>query len=95
MKNIFVGNLDSGTTPESIRLLFEPHGTARRFKLMTDRTTGFSRGFGFIEMVDVDAARAIAALNGKLVDNRAIDVHEGRPKLHRRAASPGNCATRP
>lgn len=95
MKNIFVGNLDSGTTPESIRLLFKPHGKVRRFKLMTDRTTGLSRGFGFIEMVDVEAGPAIAALNGSIVDGRAINVREGRPKLHRGSAPQESSAPRP
>jgi RNA recognition motif-containing protein len=88
MKNIFVGNLDSGTTLESIRALFAAHGTVRHFKLMVDRETGQSRGFAFVEMLEVEAAPAIAALNGTMVDGRTIDVHEGRPKLHRGAASP-------
>ena len=84
MKNIFVGNLDSGTTPESIRSLFEPHGTVRNLKLMIDRDTGMSRGFAFVEMADMEGARAIAELNGRSLDGRTIDVREGRPILHRR-----------
>lgn len=82
MKNIFVGNLDTGTTAASIRLLFQPHGNVGHFKLMTDRETGLSRGFAFVEMVDFEADRAIAALNGSIVDGRTVDVHEGRPRLH-------------
>jgi RNA recognition motif-containing protein len=85
MKNIFVGNLNSGTTPEAIRLLFEPLGTVRGFKLMTDRDTGHSRGFAFVEMVEGEAGQAIAALDGSLVDGQTIQVREGRPKLHRGA----------
>ncbi len=82
MKNIFVGNLDSATTAASIRSLFELHGTVRNVRLMTDRETGLSRGFAFVEMMDVEADRAIAALNGNTVDGRAVNVHEGRPRLH-------------
>ena len=84
MKNIFVGNLNSGTTPEAIRSLFGPLGTVRRFRLMTDRNTGMSRGFAFVEMAEPEAGQAIAALHGKSVDGRTIEVREGRPKLHRR-----------
>ena len=83
MKNIFVGNLHSGTTPEAVRSLFEPLGTVRHLKLMTDRDTGVSRGFAFVEMVEPEAGQAIAALDGKLVDGQTIQVREGRPKLHR------------
>jgi RNA recognition motif-containing protein len=83
MKNIFIGNLNSGTTSEAIRSLFKPLGTVRRFKLMTDKDTGLSRGFAFVEMTEVEAGHAIAALNGILVDGQTIKVREGRPKLHR------------
>jgi cold-inducible RNA-binding protein len=82
VKNIFVGNLDTGTTAASIRSLFRPHGTVGHFKLMTDRETGVSRGFAFVEMTDSEADRAIAALNGSIVEGRTVDVHEGRPRLH-------------
>jgi RNA recognition motif-containing protein len=85
MKNIFVGNLHSGTTPEAIRSLFEPLGTVRNFKLMTNRDTGQSRGFAFVEMVAGEAGEAIAALHGRIVDGQTIEVREGRPKLHRGA----------
>ena len=81
MKNIFVGNLDTGTTATSIRSLFRPHGTVGHFKLMKDRETGVSRGFAFVEMTDSEADRAITALNGSLVEGRTVDVHEGRPRL--------------
>jgi cold-inducible RNA-binding protein len=83
MKNIFVGNLHSGTTPEAIRSLFRPLGTVRTFKLMTDRKTGLSRGFAFVEMTEVEAGHAIAALDGRIVDGQTIQVREGRPRLHR------------
>jgi cold-inducible RNA-binding protein len=86
MKNIFVGNLNSVTTPEAVRSLFEPLGTVRNFKLMTDRDTGLSRGFAFVEMAEVEAGQAIAALDGRIVNGRTIQVREGRPKLHRGAS---------
>jgi len=65
LKKIFVGNLDFGATEESIRPLFEAYGTVERVSLVTDRDTGRSRGFAFVEMTDsAEADRAIAALNG-------------------------------
>jgi len=83
MKNIFVGNLNSVTTPEAIRSLFEPLGTVHHCKLMTDPDTGLSRGFAFVEMQDADADPAIAGLDGRIVDGQPIHVREGRSKLHR------------
>src|SRR5437763_17081128 len=81
MKNIFVGNLDFGATESSIRSLFETHGTVERVSLITDRDTGRSRGFGFVEMPDDgEAERAIAALNGANVGGRQINVNEARPR---------------
>lgn len=81
MKNIFVGNLDFAATETSIRALFEPHGTVERVSLVTDRDTGRSRGFAFVEMTDASQAdRAIAALNGAELDGRALNVNEARPK---------------
>jgi cold-inducible RNA-binding protein len=88
MKNVFVGNLDSGTTPEAIRAVFKPHGDIHNVNLMIDRATGLSRGFAFIEMTDSEAERAIAALNGRIVNGQTITVREGRPKLHHGGASP-------
>lgn len=81
MKNIFVGNLDFGATESSIRSLFEAHGKVDRVNLVTDRDTGRSRGFAFVEMPDTaQADQAIAALNGYHVDGRALNVNEARPK---------------
>jgi RNA recognition motif-containing protein len=86
VKNIYVGNLDLKTTAESLRSFFEPVGTVHNLKLMVDRNTSLSRGFAFIEMADPEADKAIAALDGKMLEGRAIDVHEARPKLHRPSA---------
>jgi cold-inducible RNA-binding protein len=81
MKNIFVGNLNFGATESSIRSLFEPYGKVERVNLVTDRDTGRSRGFAFVEMTDSsEADRAIAALNGTNLDGRALNINEARPK---------------
>jgi cold-inducible RNA-binding protein len=81
MKNIFVGNLSFGATDEAVRSLFATHGTVERVNIVTDRDTGQPRGFGFVEMTDdAEAGRAIAALNGKDLDGRALNVNEAHPK---------------
>lgn len=81
MKNVFVGNLDFGATESSIRSLFEPYGAVDRVSIVTDRDTGRSRGFAFVEMTDsAQADQAIAALNGAELDGRALNVNEARPK---------------
>src|SRR6202142_1557494 len=81
MKKLFVGNLDFGATEDTIRSLFEAYGTVERVSLMTDRETGRSRGFAFVEMTDTEEAdRAITALNGANVGGRALNVNEARPK---------------
>jgi|SRR5947209_4219194 cold-inducible RNA-binding protein len=81
MKNIFVGNLDFAATESSVRSLFEPYGAVERVSLVTDRDTGRSRGFAFVEMTDpAEADRAITALNGSDLDGRALNINEARPK---------------
>jgi RNA recognition motif-containing protein len=81
MKNIFVGNLDFGATDSSIRSLFEPYGAVERVNVVTDRDTGRSRGFAFVEMSDsAQADQAIAALNGATLEGRTLNVNEARPK---------------
>src|SRR5215831_253408 len=81
MKNIFVGNLNFGSTESSIRSLFEPYGAVERVSLITDRDTGRSRGFAFVEMPDSSAAeRAIGELNGSELDGRQVKVNEAQPK---------------
>ncbi len=81
MKNIFVGNLSFGATEDSLRSLFESYGTVDRVNIVTDRDTGQSRGFAFVEMsVDGEGDRAINGLNGKDLDGRTLNVNEARPK---------------
>ncbi len=81
MKNIFVGNLDFGATESVVRSWFEPYGTVDRVQVVTDRETGRSRGFAFVEMSDsAQADQAINALNGAEMDGRALNVNEARPK---------------
>jgi RNA recognition motif-containing protein len=81
VKSIFVGNLDFASSESSLRSLFEPFGSVERVNLVTDRDTGRSRGFAFVEMTDsAQADRAIAALNGSIQDGRALNVNEARPK---------------
>lgn len=83
MKNIFVGNLNFSATEESIRSLFQPYGAIERVSLATDRDSGRSRGFAFVEMTNTEEAdRAIDALNGREVDGRALNVNEARPKTN-------------
>jgi cold-inducible RNA-binding protein len=84
MKNIFVGNLNFGATEDAVRSLFETYGTVERVSIVTDRDTGQPRGFGFVEMsANADADRAIAELNGRELDGRALNVNEARPKTER------------
>ena len=84
MKNIFVGNLDYAATDSSVRTIFEQYGTVDRVNVVTDRDTGRSRGFAFVEMSNPeDADRAIASLNGADFEGRALNVNEARPKESR------------
>jgi len=90
LKNIFVGNLDFNTGEEELRKLFEAHGQVDRVSIMTDRDTGRSRGFGFVEMASAeDGEKAIAALNGTQVGGRTLNVNEARPKTERPSGGGG------
>ena len=70
MTKLYVGNLPFSATEDSVRALFAPHGTVEKVSLITDRDTGRPRGFGFVEMSNAEAARAMQALNGKDMDGR-------------------------
>ena len=84
MKNIFVGNLSFNTNEDELRQIFEGYGQVDRVSILTDRDTGRSRGFGFVEMAsDEDGEKAITALNGSQFGGRTINVNEARPKSDR------------
>jgi len=83
-KNIYVGNLVWDCTADDLLTLFQEHGSVGRAQVITDRETGRSRGFGFVEMVnDDEAQKAIDALNGKDFKGRALTVNEARPREER------------
>jgi len=90
VKNIFVGNLSFNTNEDELRQLFESYGQVDRVSIMTDRDTGRSRGFGFVEMSsNEDGEKAIAGLNGSQVGGRTINVNEARPKVERAGGGGG------
>ena len=80
MTKLFIGNLPFSATEQSVRALFEPHGTIESLALINDRETGRPRGFGFIEMSNADASKAMQALNGKDFEGRALKVNEAQAK---------------
>lgn len=78
---LYVGNLSYATTEATLSALFQSIGEVVSVSIVTDRMTGQSRGFGFVEMADRQAAQeAISQLNGRMVDGRAIRVAEARPQ---------------
>ncbi|MCC7153019.1 MAG: RNA-binding protein [Bryobacterales bacterium] len=79
--NIFVGNLSFQTSQDELNTLFGRYGAVDRVSIVTDRDSGQSRGFGFVEMSDNAAAqKAISELNGAELNGRAMNVNEARPK---------------
>ncbi|HZF61675.1 MULTISPECIES: RNA recognition motif domain-containing protein [Desulfovibrio] len=78
--SIYVGNLPWSATQEGVESLFSPYGEVLSVKLVSDRETGRARGFGFVEMEDADAINAIAALDGKEFDGRALRINKAEPK---------------
>jgi len=86
MKNIFVGNLDFHVIEDDLTHLFSQYGQVARVSVVTDRDTGRSRGFAFVEMANNEEGdRAIAELNGTQLSGRTINVNEGRAKTERGA----------
>jgi len=83
-KNIYVGNLTWECTADDLLALFQEHGNVARAQVITDRETGRSRGFGFVEMEnDAEAQKAIEALNGADYQGRALTVNEAKPREDR------------
>lgn len=88
--NLYVSNLGFDVQDQDLREFFAPYGEVTSAKIITDRETGRSRGFGFVEMADDEAAKkAIAGLNDSPVNGRNIKVVEARPKEDRPAKSSG------
>jgi cold-inducible RNA-binding protein len=80
MAKIYVGNLPFTATEDQVRALFAAHGTVESVALPNDRETGRPRGFGFVEMSQADASRAIQAVNGQDMGGRALRVNEAQDK---------------
>ncbi len=80
MTKLYVGNLPFTATEESVRALFAAHGVVEKVTLITDRDTGRPRGFGFVEMSNADAARAMQALNGTDFGGRPLKVNEAQDR---------------
>jgi RNA recognition motif-containing protein len=80
MTKLYVGNLPFTATEDAIRTLFAPHGTVEKVSLINDRDTGRPRGFGFVEMSNADASRAMQALNGQEMDGCALKINEAQER---------------
>jgi cold-inducible RNA-binding protein len=88
---IYVGNLSFGTTSDDLRAEFEAFGKVNSVQLITDRDTGKSKGFAFVEMPDsAEAQTAVAELNGKNLHERAVVVNEARPQSENRGGERGD-----
>ena len=88
-KRIYVGNLSFQTTETEITSLFEQAGAVESVSIITDRDTGRSKGFAFVEMSNQDAEKAIAQFNGHEVNDRALTVNEARPREERSGGGGG------
>lgn len=94
-KKLYVGNLNYEVTDEALEGLFSKHGTVESAKVIMDRDSGRSKGFGFVEMsTDEEAQAAIAALDGKDCGERALKVNEAKPREDRGGGGGGGGARR-
>src|SRR6058998_1010851 len=92
---LYVGNLSYDVTSSDLQALFEPHGTVTSAEVISDRDTGRSKGFGFVQMgSDAEAQAAIAALNGQDNAGRALTVNEAKPKEKRATSGVGGNSRR-
>lgn len=82
-KKLYVGNLPFQTTEDDLSDMFSQMGNVESVRIITDRDTGRSRGFGFVEMADDDADKAVEQLNGQDMGGRALTVNEARPQVNR------------
>ncbi len=90
MTKLYVGNLPFSATEDSVRALFSPHGTVEKLSLITDRDTGRPRGFGFVEMSNADASRAMQALNEKDFEGRKLRINEAQERERSGGGGGGN-----
>ena len=86
---LYVGNLSYNTTDSTLNDLFSPYGQVESARVITDRDSGTSKGFGFVEMSNSDAQKAMGALNGREIDGRAIRVNEAKPQESRSGGGGG------
>ena len=90
-KKLYVGNLSYDVDSSALEQLFAPHGSVQSAQIITDRDTGRSKGFGFVEMSsDAEAQAAIAALNGQENGGRALTVNEAKPREERPRSGGGS-----
>jgi cold-inducible RNA-binding protein len=80
---LYVGNLAYSQNDSTLRALFEAYGNVESARVIQDRDSGSSKGFGFVEMTDSDAQKAMGALNGREQDGRALKVNEAKPQENR------------
>ena len=90
MTKLYVGNLPFTATEDGVRALFAPHGTVEKVSLITDRDTGRARGFGFVEMSNADASRAMQALNGQDFEGRSLKINEAQERDRAGGGGGGN-----
>ncbi|HHV78012.1 MAG TPA: RNA-binding protein [Firmicutes bacterium] len=83
MKTLYVGNLPWATTEDDLIKTFSPHVNVKSCRIITDRETGRSRGFGFVEVDDADVQKAISKLNGSVMAGREIIVNEAKPRQNK------------
>ena len=89
-KKLYIGNLSYDVSSSDLETLLAAHGTVRSAEVISDRTTGQSKGFGFVEMEsDAEAEAAIAALNGQQQGGRALTVNEAKPRAPRSGGGGG------
>lgn len=79
-RTLYVGNLPWSTTDEQLAELFKQHGEVYGSRIITDKQTGRSRGFGFVEVADADADKMVETMNGVEFGNRALTVNEAKPR---------------
>jgi RNA recognition motif-containing protein len=92
MTKLYVGNLPFTATEDAVRELFAAHGSVEKVSLINDRDSGRPRGFGFVEMSNADASRAMQALNGTTFDGRALKINEAQDR--ERSSGPGRGSRR-